>query len=57
MLDGVVAPRVGGDGVRRAGGAEANERVAFFNAALGGRLIGGAPADGGGKSAGEVCKE
>lgn len=40
-----------------AGGAEANERVSFFNAALGGRLIGGAPADGGGKSAGEVCKE
>jgi OmpA-OmpF porin, OOP family len=40
-----------------AGGAEANERVAFFNAALGGRLIGGAPADGGGKSAGEVCKK
>lgn len=40
-----------------AGGAKANERVAFFNAALGGRLIGGAPADGGGKSAGEVCKK
>ena len=40
-----------------AGGGEANERVAFFNAALGGRLIGGMPADGGGGSAGEVCKE
>lgn len=40
-----------------AGGAAANERVAFFNAALGGRLIGGMPADGGGRSAGEVCKE
>ena len=40
-----------------AGGAEANERVNFFNAALAGRLIGGMPADGGGKSAGEVCQE
>lgn len=40
-----------------AGGAEANERVAFFNAALGGRLVGGMPADGGGKAAGEVCEE
>ncbi len=40
-----------------AGGAGANERVTFFNAALGGRLIGGMPADGGGKAAGEVCKE
>lgn len=40
-----------------AGGGRANERVAFFNAALGGRLIGGMPADGGGKTAGEVCKK
>ncbi len=40
-----------------ASGAGANERVTFFNAALGGRLIGGMPADGGGKAAGEVCKE
>ncbi|MET0647130.1 MAG: OmpA family protein [Pyrinomonadaceae bacterium] len=40
-----------------AGGGEANERVAFFNAALGGRLIGGMPADGGGRNAGEVCKK
>lgn len=39
------------------GNSAANERVTFFNAALGGRLIGGMPADGGGKSAGEVCKE
>jgi OOP family OmpA-OmpF porin len=36
-------------------GAAANERVNFYNAALAGRLIGGMPADGGGKSAGEVC--
>lgn len=34
-----------------------NRRVAFFNAALRGRLIGGAPADGGGRPAGDVCAE
>ncbi|MET0624635.1 MAG: OmpA family protein [Pyrinomonadaceae bacterium] len=32
-----------------------NRRVSFFNAALGGRLIGGMPADGGGRSAGDPC--
>ncbi|HEY0173892.1 MAG TPA: OmpA family protein [Pyrinomonadaceae bacterium] len=32
-----------------------NRRVAFFNAALRGRLIGGAPADGGGRAAGDPC--
>jgi OOP family OmpA-OmpF porin len=32
-----------------------NRRVSFFNAALRGRLIGGAPADGGGRSAGDPC--
>ncbi len=34
-----------------------NRRLAFFNAALLGRLIGGAPADGGGKVAGDVCSK
>ncbi len=34
-----------------------NRRVAFFNAALRGRLIGGAPADGGGRTAGDPCGE
>jgi OOP family OmpA-OmpF porin len=37
-------------------GKAANKRISFFNAALRGRLIGGMPADGGGKVAGEVCK-
>jgi len=32
-----------------------NTRIAFFNAALRGRLIGGMPADGGGQLAGETC--
>jgi OOP family OmpA-OmpF porin len=36
-------------------GRAKNRRVAFFNAALRGRLIGSAPADGGGKVAGEPC--
>lgn len=35
----------------------ANERVTFVNAALAGRLIGGMPADGGGKVAGETCQQ
>lgn len=34
-----------------------NRRVAFFNAALMGRLIGGMPADGGGKVAGDACEK
>lgn len=34
-----------------------NRRVTFTNAALGGRLIGGMPADGGGKSAGDACEK
>jgi OmpA-OmpF porin, OOP family len=38
-----------------AGGREQNNRVSFFNAALRNRLIGGMPADGGGKEAGDVC--
>lgn len=38
-------------------GRAKNRRVAFFNAALRGRLIGGAPADGGGRTAGDVCVE
>ena len=53
----LVAVGFGDSKPREAGGGEANERVAFFNAALGGRLIGGMPADGGGRSAGQVCKE
>lgn len=32
-----------------------NLRIAFVNAALGGRAIGGTAADGGGKTAGDVC--
>ena len=32
-----------------------NRRVAFVNAALRGRLIGGMPADGGGRAAGDPC--
>ena len=32
-----------------------NRRVSFVNAALNGHLIGGMPADGGGKSAGDAC--
>jgi OOP family OmpA-OmpF porin len=32
-----------------------NRRVSFFNAALAGHPIGGAPADGGGKVAGDPC--
>jgi hypothetical protein len=36
-------------------GKAANRRVVFANAALRGRPIGGAPLDGGGKSAGSVC--
>jgi OOP family OmpA-OmpF porin len=33
-----------------------NRRVAFVNAALKGKPIGGAPVDGGGKVAGDPCK-
>lgn len=36
-------------------GRSANRRTCFVNAALRGRLIGGLPADGGGKVAGNVC--
>lgn len=36
-------------------GKGANRRVSFINAALRGKLIGGMPADGSGKIAGEVC--
>jgi len=36
-------------------GKAANRRVIFVNAALRGYLIGGMPADGGGKTAGDVC--
>ncbi|MBS1510642.1 MAG: OmpA family protein [Bacteroidetes bacterium] len=38
-------------------GRAANRRVVFFNAALRGRLIGGMPADGGGKVAGDSCAQ
>ena len=34
---------------------EANARITFVNAALRGRAIGGMPADGGGKVAGDAC--
>jgi OmpA-OmpF porin, OOP family len=37
-------------------GKAANRRANFFNVALRGRLIGGMPADGGGKVAGELCQ-
>lgn len=36
-------------------GKARNSRVSFFNAALRDRLIGGMPADGGGKVAGDAC--
>lgn len=36
-------------------GRAKNRRVAFFNAALRGRLVSGAPADGGGRAAGDPC--
>jgi OmpA-OmpF porin, OOP family len=36
-------------------GKAANKRVSFFNVALRGRLIGGMPADGGGKISGDPC--
>jgi OmpA-OmpF porin, OOP family len=36
-------------------GRAENRRVSFINAALRGHLIGGMPADGGGKTAGDVC--
>jgi len=36
-------------------GKAKNRRTSFHNAALRGRLIGGAPADGGGKIAGDPC--
>lgn len=36
-------------------GKAQNRRVSFFNAALRGHLIGGMPADGGGKVAGDIC--
>lgn len=36
-------------------GRAQNRRVCFFNAALRDRLIGGMPADGGGRVAGDVC--
>lgn len=38
-------------------GRAQNRRVAFVNAALRGRPIGGMPLDGGGKSAGDLCSE
>ena len=34
-----------------------NRRVSFVNAALAGHLIGGMPADGGGRSSGDVCEK
>ncbi len=37
-------------------GKAQNRRVSLFNAALRGRLIGGMPADGGGKVAGDPCQ-
>lgn len=37
-------------------GKAQNQRINFFNAALRGRLIGGMPADGGGKPAGDPCQ-
>jgi OOP family OmpA-OmpF porin len=37
-------------------GRNANRRISFINAALRGHLIGGLPADGGGKVAGESCE-
>ena len=37
-------------------GKAANRRMVFALAALRGRLIGGMPADGGGMTAGDVCK-
>jgi OOP family OmpA-OmpF porin len=37
-------------------GRAQNRRISFFNAALRGHLIGGMPADGGGKTAGDVCQ-
>jgi OOP family OmpA-OmpF porin len=36
-------------------GKAANRRISFVNAALRGRMIGGLPADGGGKVAGDSC--
>lgn len=33
-----------------------NNRISFINAALRGHLIGGMPADGGGKMAGDICQ-
>ncbi|MGC4101617.1 OmpA family protein [Ferruginibacter sp.] len=38
-------------------GKAANRRTSFFNAALRGHLIGGMPADGGGKVAGDICNQ
>lgn len=38
-------------------GRAINQRVNFINAALRGRLIGGMPADGGGKLAGDICAQ
>lgn len=40
---------------RTAEGRAQNRRVGFVNAALNGRLIGGMPADGGGRVAGSAC--
>jgi OmpA-OmpF porin, OOP family len=37
-------------------GRAQNTRIAFYNAALRGRLIGGMPADGGGQLAGDPCQ-
>lgn len=48
---GVTKPVVANDGPERA----LNTRIEFAPAALRGRLIGGMPADGGGKVAGDVC--
>jgi OOP family OmpA-OmpF porin len=42
------------DNTTPAGRAE-NNRVSFINASLRGKVIGGMPADGGGKIAGELC--
>jgi OOP family OmpA-OmpF porin len=51
---GATKPVAAGD----APGARAkNSRVAFVNAALRGRLVGGAPADGGGRVAGDPCRQ
>jgi OmpA-OmpF porin, OOP family len=37
--------------------AATNERITFVNTALAGRLVGGMPADGVGKTAGDTCQK